>query len=337
MNTLHVWIAVSICIGLVLCLAAGSHEAYKPIHQQKVTATTYPRAEMNTRLKDLFSTIKATNTFHHERTHDVSASMFMGRLDTLNSFAILDTDTDPRVRFTSTPGAYSGMTVYDQDHYVVGTVHASGTYEFKRKDSPSRYLLVVLRYFVKDTTDFQRVYAYQDQSIITPEGSQRLDVEEFDRRSLDEFRKTIHSRLNVTSMSRADYGARGSVDQGKHLLGTYMEIGGIPSSDMIYRIRKTPGPYPHKLRLVPPPETRDDGFWSVTVYTKDWKPMYKPNTYVNSKTVRYHPLGSVELTFTNDTEDRDRNTIHVAPDNFFVFRVYRSMLPTWDIPEWARR
>jgi hypothetical protein len=336
MDKIHVWILIFICIGSLI-LSTNTLDTYSPIHKQKVTVTTYPRAEMNARLWTLFSIVKETNKFNHDRTHDKSAGMFMGRLDTLNSFAILDTDTNPQVTFMASPGAYAIMTVYDQDHYIVGMTHMSGTYEFKRKDSTTRYLLVTVRYFVKDTDDFERVYAYQNQCGISPRGSDKLDVEEFDRRSLDDMRRSIRYRIDTSTMSRAEYGMRGSIDPWGHIVGTYVEIGGIPSSEMIYRIRETPGPYPQKLRLVPPPGTRDTGFWSVTVYNENWKPVYRPNTYVNSKTVRYHPVGSVELTFTDDKSDTDRNTIHVGSGNFFVFRVYQPERLTWDIPGWARR
>lgn len=332
----HVWTILILCSLMVLFLVTrhSGFESYES--KQRVSMETYPRAEMNAFMRAVFNRAVKTNTFVHERTHETSMGTRLGRLDTLNSYAVLDTESEPTVTFTHTPGAYSSMFVYDQDNYVVGMVRHSGSYQFKRKTSPTRYLLVVCRFFVKDTGDFSRVYAYQDRCTIRPDGLELLDVEEFDPQSIQRIRASIQPRIQVLRGQVGEHGYRGQVSLDKRLLASFIEQGGLPTSDMVQNAIQIPSTYPKKLRLVPPPQTEDTGFWSVTVYDgTTYTVSPKQQQYVNSKTVRYHPMGSVELTFTNDTTDTDRNTIHVDKESVVVFRTYRRTTP-WKVPEFAR-
>jgi len=154
----YVWSILVLCSLVILAILRAQHSGYESYGKQRASRETYPRAEMNAFMRSIVNRTHTTNVFVHERTHEESMNMRLGRLDTLNSYAILDTETNPTVTFRHTPGAYSSMIVYDQDNYVVGMVKESGTYRFTRKESPTRYLLVVCRFFVKDTDDFGRVY-----------------------------------------------------------------------------------------------------------------------------------------------------------------------------------
>jgi len=331
----HVWSILILC-SLVVLVIATRHSGYEPYTKQRVTRETYPRAEMNAFMRSIVNRATRTNLIVHERTHEESMKTRLGRLDTLHSYAVLDTETNPVVTFRHTPGAYSSMIVYDQDNYVVGMARDSGTYQFKRKESPTRYLLIVYRFFVKDTDDFRRVYAYQDQCTIKPSGTaSRLDIEEFDPESVQTFRKSLQPSVKILEGRTGKHGFKGSIGSDDHLLASYMEQGGLPESEMVYRAVRVPAEYPKKLRFVPPPPTEETGFWSVTVYDQTYTVPRKTNIYVNSKTVRYHPMGSVELTFTNDTSDTDRNTVHVDKESLVIFRTYRPST-IWEVPQWAR-
>jgi len=163
-----------------------------------------------------------------------------------------------------------------------------------------------------------------------------IDIEEFDPQSLQRIRESIQPHIQILRGRGGEHGYRGQVTLENRLLASFIEQGGLPISEMKQHAIRIPNTYPKKMRLVPPPQTEDTGMWSVTVYDgRTYTVSQKTNTYINSKTVRYHPMGSVELTFTNDATDTDRNTIHVDKDSVVIFRTYRPTTP-WKVPEFAR-
>ena len=339
MKTSRIWIFLGAVIALVMLLTRlNHHEMYTP--QQRVTLEIYPRAEMNTQLQRLLQIIGKTNTFYHQRARERSMLHeipYMVPMDTVESISILDTETNPTVTFYTDSSRYASMIVYDQGHYIVKLTHNTGTYRFNRTDSSTRYLLVIIRYIVGDIADMSRAQRLQNQCSIHPAGRSRLEIEEFDTISLNNLRQELRKRGNHNTefpLGSHEYlGAKTSLDRA---LGTYIALGGLPKDEMTYHILKASGPYPQKMRLVPPPPVHDTGFWSFTVYDSRGTLAKKPNIYLNSKTIRYHPLGSVEITFTDDVLDTDRNTIHVDKESLVVVRIYRPQKFKWEIPSWAR-
>lgn len=243
--------------------------------------------------------------------------------DTLYSFAIVDVSDGAVVTVPESGERYVSVMVVDQDHYVDRIFHDPGEYRLAAGDFPTPYVAVAIRILVDpaDSDDVRAVAALQDQFRIDAGSSTPFTSPDYDRENMDETRDALLALArNLTDFDHT-FGARDTVDEVRHLIGTAAGWGGLPTEEAAYigvDPRLPVGEYELTVRDVPV-----DGFWSISVYNADgfFEPNERHAYSVNNITGVTDGDGSVTVRFGGSPEQN--NVIPITEGWNYLVRLYR--------------
>jgi hypothetical protein len=260
--------------------------------------------------------------------------------DTLYSFAVVDLAAGATLTLPDVGERYLSAMILNNDHFVHDVLHDTGEHLLDADHVGSRYALVAVRTLVDpdDPMDLAAVAAVQDAVTLTAASAEPFVPPEWDTSSLDATRDALLVlAANLRGFDHM-FGAKEQVDPVKHLIGTAVGWGGLPTTEATYvgvNPPAGPGRYALTMRDVPV-----DAFWSVSVY--DAKGFFVPNPQgrynVNSVTAVRDDDGAVTVRFAPaDNLGDEPNTIPVPDGWNFLVRLYRPRAEVldgaWAVPE----
>jgi len=244
--------------------------------------------------------------------------------DTLYSLGVFDLTEPVTITKPDAGDRYQSMIVLNEDQYVKQFAYEPGDYTLRRDEIGTRYAAVLVRTFVdpNDPDDVETAHELQDGLEVSQASVGSLDLPNWDTDARDELFDAIVTLGKTMDDFRGACGDEGEVDPVKFLLQSVTTFG-FPETDALY-ISRTPeqndGETPHTLTVQGVPV---DGFWSITVYNRDW--YLEENEYdaysVNNVTAARNDDGSVTVHFGGDPDQP--NFLYTPDDWTYLIRFYQ--------------
>jgi hypothetical protein len=307
-----------------------------------VTAENYNRAESDASFGSVVKRGAFGRLVHSRELKPLDEQgVVRANRDTLYSEGVFDLDAGPVTIVMPDAGKrYMSMQVIDEDDYVPAFHYGAGAYTLTKKSVGTRYVLALIRTLIdpNDPRDTEQVHALQDQIKVTQESMGRYEVPDWDRDSLLKVRKALlilGEGINSTNM----FGARGSVDPVKHLIGSAVGWGGAPEKDALYAVttpEKNDGTSIHKMTV--PANVPVDGFWSISLYNAEgYFQKNEFNAYsLNNITSKKNSDGSVTVQF-GGCDGKIPNCLPIMKGWNYTVRLYRAhpevLSGKWKFPE----
>lgn len=303
----------------------------------------FVRAETDRMFGDLQRDAGGANRFAHNRAPtsiDKQTVIRMNR-DTLYSFAIVDTRGGATLTLPDAGDRYISAMVVSNDHLIPAIYHEAGEYQLTETAVGSQFALVGVRALVDpgDPADVAEVCELQDRTAIAADDSDGFVSPDYDTTSLNKTRTALLSLASGLQTFDHMFGSREQIDPVRHLIGTAVGWGGLPTTEAVYagvQPETTDGDYELNLREVPV-----DAFWSVSVYNAEG--YFEKNDYgiytINSVTAQSDEDGSVTVRFVKG-QPSEPNSIPVPPLWNYLVRLYRPRSAffdgSWRLPKAVR-
>lgn len=315
---------------LIICLVATTAHAGEPVN-----VLNYMRAETDYQFKGYAAKAGGIGKFLHLREpYSVKdQTTIRGNRDTLYSMGVYDLVAPVTIVMPETQGRFQSLLVIDEDEYNPVLKNGPGEVTLTIDFVGTRYAMVLVRTFADPNSpeDMKQAHALQDAIQIKQAAPGKLEIPEWDEKSLVETRKQLNAMaMKVKDFSEA-FGRRGEVNPIEHLIGSAAGWGGNPQRGAMYfsfSPEKNDGKTAYQLTM--PKDVPVQAFWSVTVYNKDG--FFTPNKLdaysFNSVTAKRNEDGTVTIHFGGDPQAT--NYLPIDDGWNYVVRCY---LPGWQIIE----
>jgi hypothetical protein len=291
-----------------------------------VNVDNFTRAETDRMFSDLQRDAGGINQVAHKRVPapvDQQTVVRMNR-DTLYSFAVVDISEGATIELPESGARYMSAMAVNNDHFVNQIFHDPGVHELTMDRLETPYVMMAVRTLADptDPDDLASVASLQDQIQIEAGSSQPFSMPDYDTASFDETRQALMLLARGMGDFSGMFGSRDEVQPVRHLIGTAVGWGGLPTSEAVYVSvdpRLPVGSYEIKVGEVPV-----DGFWSISVYNAQG--FFEPNESgvysVNSVTGVPNDDGTITVRF-GDHEPGLANAIPITEGWNYLIRLYR--------------
>jgi len=246
--------------------------------------------------------------------------------DTIYSAAVVDVSKGATITLPETDGRYLSVMIVQNDHYVNDVFIGAGTYEIK-SDTDSDFVQVNVRTGINltDPADAEKVVALQQAIKLDVKGDKVFKQPNYDMDQLVKLRVKLANEALALDSQNNMQGARGTVDEHLHLLGTAAGWGLLPDANARY-IAYVPedgtGTGYQATYQVPP--FNEPGFFSITMYDAEgW--MFNEKAILNKNNITFNEDGSFDVTF-GECGDDAKNNLPITKGWNFVMRVYEPKL-----------
>jgi len=251
--------------------------------------------------------------------------------DTIYSGAVIDVSQGATITLPKTDGRYQSVMIVQNDHYVNDVFIGAGTYQIK-SDTDSDFVNLTVRTEINlnDPEDVKKVVALQKAIKLDVKGDKVFKQPNYNMDQLVKLRgKLAKEALALDSLNNLQ-GARGTVDEHLHLLGTAAGWGLLPDVNARY-IGYVPedgagtGCYRANYKL---PPFNDSGFFSITMYDGEgW--MFSEKAILNKHNITFNEDGSFDANF-GECGDNAKNNLPITKGWNFIMRVYEPKLDQLD-------
>ncbi len=247
--------------------------------------------------------------------------------DTVYSGYIADVREGGSVTIPQTDGRYLSVMVVQNDHYIDQVFTTSGTHEIKAKTD---FVMIAARTQINpnDPKDIENVKRFQSQIVIKTKSRRDHVMPDYDLKQLEAVRaKLVKEGSKFGSLNNMQ-GARGTIDERMHLLGTALGWGLLPDAHARYISYFSKGAVAsskncsHATYKKPP--INEDGFFSITVYNSEgW--IANEQSILNDFNITYNKDGTFTAHFGHCAKDFP-NRLAVADNWDMLLRVYEPKL-----------
>jgi hypothetical protein len=256
--------------------------------------------------------------------------------DTVYSGAVVDTSQGVILTLPETDGRYMSAQITQNDHYVNDVYIGAGTYQVK-SDTDSDFVMVSIRTAIdlSDPEDAKKVVSLQRKVKLDVKGDKLFEQPNYNMEQLETLRvKLANEALAMDSMNNMQ-GARGTVDEHLHLLGTAAGWGLLPDANARYigyvqDGGDATGCYSANYKI--PPFTAP-GFFSITMYDAEgW--MFDERAILNKNNITFNDDGSFDANF-GECGENAKNNLPITKGWNFIMRVYEpnlEKLETYKLP-----
>ena len=260
-----------------------------------------------------------------------------GNRDTLYSMGVYDLTEPVTIVMPGSADRFQSLLVISQDEYNPVLKNGAGEVTLTMNSVGTKYAMVIVRTFADPNSpdDMKKAHALQDAVRVTQASPGKLDLPDWDEKSLVDVRTQINKlALTVPNYQNA-FGPVGEVDPVQHLMGCAFGWGGNPQRGAMYfnvAPAKNDGKTAYTLTM--PKDVPVQAFWSVTVYNKDG--FFTPNDRnaysFNSVTAKPNKDGTVTIHFGGNP-----SAVNYLPTTDGWNYIVRCYLPGWQIIEgnWA--
>lgn len=251
--------------------------------------------------------------------------------DTVYSGVIVDVSKGATITLPDANGRYQSAMIVQNDHYINDVYIGAGTYQVK-SDTDSDFVMVSIRTAIdmSDPADVEKVVALQQAIKLDVKGDKVFKEPNYDMDQLEKLRvKLANEALALDSLNNMQ-GARGTVDEHLHLLGTAAGWGLLPDVNARY-IGYVPeggdatGCYSANYKI---PPFNDPGFFSITMYDAEgW--MFDERAILNKNNITFNDDGSFDASF-GECGNNAKNNLPITKGWNFIMRVYEPKLDKLD-------
>jgi len=256
--------------------------------------------------------------------------------DTVYSGAVVDVSKGATITLPETDGRYQSAMVVQNDHYVNDVFIGAGTYEIK-SDTDSNFVNLSVRTEVNlsDPDDIKKVIALQQKIKLIVKGDKVFKQPNYNMDQLEKLRLKLATEALALGTLNNMQGARGTVDEHLHLLGTAAGWGLLPDVNARYigyvqEDGDGTGCYQANYQV---PPFNDGGFFSITMYDADgW--MFSEKAILNKNNITFNEDGSFDANF-GECGKNAKNNLPITKGWNFIMRVYEpklDQLETYKLP-----
>ena len=250
--------------------------------------------------------------------------------DTIYSGAVIDVSEGATITLPEANGRYLAVMIVQNDHYINDVFIGAGTYQIK-SDTDSDFLMVAVRTEINlnDPEDVKKVVALQQAIKLDVKGNKVFKQPNYDMDQLEKLRGKLATEALALGSLNNMQGARGTVDEHMHLLGTAAGWGLLPDANaryLTYR-QEDDGTGCYQANYQVPP-FNDSGFFSITMYDADgW--MFSDKAILNKNNIVFNEDGSFDVNF-GECGDDAKNNLPITKGWNFLMRVYEPKLEQLD-------
>lgn len=294
-----------------------------------VTLDNYKVAESDLAFYNITQLV-GTNRFFHfpvdEFDLDNQTVVRMNQ-DTVYSAAILNVSEGASITLPESDGRYMSVMVVQNDHYIDQVFKTPGEHEIK---ADTDFVMVAMRTRINmnDPADGEKVRALQEATEISVKATTPHVLPNYDMEQLIALRDKLAAEAAELGSLNNMQGARGTVDEHMHLLGTAAGWGLLPDANARYlSYGQEDGKGCFKASYSVPP-FNEGGFFSITMYDADgW--MFSDRAILNEYNIKFNADGTFDANFGKCGEGA-KNNLPVVDGWNFLMRVYEPKLDELD-------
>lgn len=268
------------------------------------------------------------NTFRNSREMSTVENQFVVRenRDVMYSHAVVDI-SEGATLINPEWDVFSVIQVVDENQYTIASIYPGEQKTFTPNDvALGNHLFLNMRTGVRslDEKGFAEAHKHQDSVVIDAKSSKPYQAKGFEKKSLDETRTRLKSRMAEADKPEFYFGTKAEIEPTQFLIASAVGIFGLPIKDAAYLNTIQPTGEakkgaPSKITLPKPPLNFDKGgFFSVTTYdAKGW--IAKEEYALNNNTAKPNEDGSVTFHFNAPGMP---NNIEVVEDWTMLIRLY---------------
>jgi len=247
--------------------------------------------------------------------------------DTVYSGAVVDTSKGASITLPKTDGRYMSAQITQNDHYVNDVFIGARTYQIK-SDTDSDFVMVSVRTEIdlNDPADAEKVVALQQAIKLNVKGDKVFKQPDYNMDQLVKLRTELANEALALDSLNNMQGARGTVDEHLHLLGTAAGWGLLPDANARYigyvqEGGDGTGCYRANYKI---PPFNEPGFFSITMYDSEgW--MFNEKAILNKNNITFNKDGSFDANF-GECGNNAANNLPITKGWNFIMRVYEPKL-----------
>ena len=317
------------CLFLVACSDHSDTEAEPATTSTStlipVTLDNYEVAESDLAFQNITKLVGTGEFFHFPvEAFDLNnQTVVRMNRDTIYSAAILDVSAGASITLPETDGRYMSVMVVQNDHYIDQVFMTPGEHVI---ESDTDYVMVALRIRsnVTDPNDAELIRALQQATVVKTGSNSPHVMPSYDLEQLVSLRDELAAEAAEKGSLKDMQGARGTVDEHMHLLGTAAGWGLLPdarASYLSYGQQDGQGCF-QATYSVPP--FNEPGFFSITMYDADgW--IFSDQAILNEYNIEFNEDGSFDANFGDCGSDA-KNNLPIVDGWNFLMRVYEPKL-----------
>ena len=290
-----------------------------------VTLDNYKVAESDLAFNNITKFV-GTNKFFHFPVEEFdldNQTVVRMNQDTVYSGAILNVSEGASITLPETNGRYMSAMVVQNDHYIDQVFKTPGKHVIK---ADTEFVMVALRTRINmnDPADKDKVRALQEATIISTKVTTPHVMPNYDMKQLVALRDKLAAEAAELGSLNNMQGARGTVDERMHLLGTAAGWGLLPDANASYlSYGQEDGQGCFKATYTIPP-FNEGGFFSITMYDADgW--MFSDRAILNEYNIEFNKDGTFDAYF-GECGKNAKNSLPIVDGWNFLMRVYEPKL-----------
>ncbi len=243
--------------------------------------------------------------------------------DTIYSGAVVNASEGATVTLPESDGRYVSIMIVQNDHYIDQVFTTPGEHVI---EADTEFVMVVLRIRANanDPEDGDKIRALQQATRISAKATDPHVMPNYDMEQLEALRKQLTAEAAEMDSYNRMQGARGSVDERMHILGTAVGWGLLPDANARYLwYGQQDGQGCFQATYSVPP-FYEPGFFSITMYDADgW--LFSDRAVLNEYNLEFNNDGTFDVNF-GECGDNAKNNLPIVDGWNFLLRVYEPRL-----------
>ena len=247
--------------------------------------------------------------------------------DTIYSGAIVNVSEGATVTLPESDGRYISAMIVQNDHYIDQVFKTPGEHEI-RADTDYVMVAMRIRANTNDPKDGDKIRELQQAAMVSANATSPHVMPKYDLKQLEALRNKLAAEAAEKGSLNNMQGARGTVDEYMHLLGTAAGWGLLPDANaryLSYGQQDGQGCFQATYRV---PPFNEPGFFSITMYDADgW--IFSDQAILNEYNIEFNDDGTFDANF-GDCGEGAKNNLPIVDGWNFLMRIYEPRLDELD-------
>jgi len=294
-----------------------------------VTLDNYKTAESDLAFDNITKFVGTNEFFHFPVASFDLENQTVVRMnrDTIYSGAIVNVSEGATITLPESDGRYMSAMIVQNDHYIDQVFKTPGEHVI---EAETDFVMVAIRIRanVNDLQDGDKIEALQQATRISANATDPHVMPNYDMKQLEAQRNELAAEAAEKGSLNNMQGARGTVDERMHLLGTAAGWGLLPDANARYlSYGQEDGQGCFRATYSVPPFNKP-GFFSITMYNADgW--IFSDRAILNEYNIAFNDDGTFDANF-GECGDNAKNNLPIVDGWNFLMRVYEPRLEELD-------